>query len=752
MAQRGSIIIGHHWHLYCHDCFAVLSLSCCLLSLMENRFGVSITWNHMEKSMAKKQEKNNKITLDPGNTLFVLYIGFVLFCVFLAMAVDGHAAVSPADVRQGELLFRDVNENGNFIPAPHLSQDVEIYVSGMIARTVLNQRFINDTDSWQEAIYVFPLPADSAVDTLRMKIGERVIVGEIKEKEEAKKVYERAKSQGKKASLLAQERPNIFTMAVANIAPGEEVEVEIAFGQVVALSDGVFSLRFPMVVAPRYIPGKAIGIAGDGAKVQFSGSGWSVDTDKVPDASRITPPVIIVQGEKNNPVRLMLELAAGFPVARITSLYHGITVDGETEQTQLVRFNGEVKADRDFVLEWEAVAQKSPQAALFTEQRNHDEYHLLMLTPPTQSIENTPPARELVFVLDTSGSMAGASIVQAREALILAISRLSAQDKFNIIEFNSTASKLFKNAEKGDSQHRKKAIRFVSGLHADGGTEIASALDLALDGKNNHERIRQVIFLTDGSVGNERELFAMIESRLGDSRLFTVGIGSAPNSFFMSRAATIGRGSFTYIGKVSEVQEKMTLLFNKLEHPAITNIQLNSTSGGKMECYPNPIPDLYQGEPLLVSVKTEGGVSDLQVSGMINGKLWQQNISTENGGVRPGIASLWARKKIRTVMDSRARGVEEKEIRTQVLSTALAHHLISKYTSLVAVEQRVSRPADKELQQAAMKTNLPAGGQANKVFAGSARTATPAQLQIVIGVLLLLLGLFLLRRNRRGIV
>lgn len=700
--------------------------------------------------MAKKQEKNNKITLDPGNTLFVLYVGFVLFFVFLAMVVDGHAAVSPSEVRRGELLFRDVSENGDFIPAPHLSQDVEIYVSGMTAKTVLKQRFVNDTESWQEAIYVFPLPAESAVDTLRMKIGERVIVGEIQEKEKAKKMYERAKSQGKKASLLAQERPNIFTMAVANIAPGEEVEVAISFGQVVTLADGIFSLRFPMVVAPRYIPGKPIGTAGEGASLQFSGSGWSVDTDKVPDASQITPPVVTAQGKKINPVSLMLELAAGFPVARLTSLYHGITVDKKTEQTQLIRFNGEVKADRDFVLEWEAEAQKNPQAALFTEQRNHDEYHLLMLSPPSQSAERAAPARELVFVLDTSGSMAGASIVQARIALILAISRLSDQDRFNVIEFNSTASKLFKNAEKGDIQHRNAAIRFVNGLHADGGTEIASALDLALDGKKNHERIRQVIFLTDGSVGNEQELFEIIESRLGDSRLFTVGIGSAPNSFFMSRAATIGRGSFTYIGKVSEVQEKMTLLFNKLEHPAITNIHLKNTIGGKIEYYPNPIPDLYQGEPLLVSVKAEDGPSGLQVSGMVNGKLWQQNISMENGGMRPGIASLWARKKIRTVMDSRSRGVEEKEIRTQVLSIALAHHLISKYTSLVAIEQQITRPVDKELQQAALKTNLPAGWQANKVFAGSARTATPAQLQIVIGVLLLLFGLVLLRRNRRG--
>ncbi len=700
--------------------------------------------------MTKKQGRNNKISLDPGNALFILYIGGILFCVFLAMVVEGHAAVSPGDVRQGELLLKNVSGNGQYLPAPHLSQDVEIYVSGMTARTKLSQRFVNNTGSWQEAIYVFPLPTESAVDTLRMKVGERLIVGEIKEKEEAKKIYKKAKSEGKKTSLLAQERPNIFTMAVANIAPGEEVAIEIEFGQVVLLSDGVFSLRFPMVVAPRYIPGKVIGTEKEGIDIQFSRSGWSVDTDKVSDASRITPPVILTEGEKINPVHLMLELVAGFPVSRLTSLYHGITVEGEADQTQRIHFNGEVKADRDFVLEWEAEEQESPKAALFSEQLDQNVYHLLMLNPPATGNKNTAPARELIFVLDTSGSMAGPSIVQAREALILAVSRLSEEDRFNVIEFNSSASKLFEKAERGDSLHRREAIRFVSRLHADGGTEMASALDLAFDGKNNHELIRQVIFLTDGSVGNERELFQMIESRLGDSRLFTVGIGSAPNSFFMSRAASIGRGSFTYIGKVSEVQEKMMLLFNKLEHPAVTDIKLFSTNGRKIECYPNPIPDLYLGEPLLVSVKAEEGGTDLQVSGMVNGKLWKQDIGTKNGAVRPGIATLWARKKIRTIMDSSVMGVEENAIRSQVLSTALAHHLVSKYTSLVAVEQQVSRSADEDLKQTAMKTNLPAGWQASKIFAGSAKTATLAQLQIIIGVMLLLSGLFLLRRNRRG--
>ncbi len=700
--------------------------------------------------MANQKLSKSKKTLDPGNALFIFYVGFMLFVFLLAMVVDSSAAVTPASVRQGELLFRDMAQTGEYNPAPHLSQDIEIYVSGMTARTVLNQRFANDTDEWQEAVYVFPLPDESAVDSLRMRIGERLIIGEIKEKEEARKVYEQARADGRKASLLAQERPNIFTMAVANIAPGEEIEVEIEFSQVVGLHDGIFSLRFPMVVAPRYIPGHEIQKEVDTEAVQFSGTGWAVNTDQVPDASRITPNTVMPGEKPINPVRLMLELAAGFPVSRIESLYHGISVHDEVQENKLIRFNGEVMADRDFVLEWEAEKQNTPQAALFAEQHDQDEYLLLMLTPPEIASNALLPPRELIFVLDTSGSMAGPSIVQAREALILAISRLTEQDRFNVIEFNSSASKLFDRAEQGDSVHRQQAIRFVSGLRADGGTEIASALELALDGRNNHERIRQVIFLTDGSVGNERELFTMIESRLGDSRLFTVGIGSAPNSFFMSRAATIGRGTFTYIGKVSEVQQKMTILFQKLEHPVITDIRITSENYEEMEYYPNPVPDLYQGEPLLVSIKAGDGSSGFQVSGLVNGSFWQEEIDSENYAMRPGISTLWARKKIRNIMDSRVHGVEEKEAREQVLATALAHHLVSKYTSLVAVEQELSRPLSSDLKQTAMKTNLPAGWKANRIFAGTARTASSAQLQIILGMLLLLLASFVFVRNREG--
>lgn len=708
--------------------------------------------------MANGQEDRKGTAPDPGNTLFVVYVGFVMVIILLSMVVDGYAALDPnsnrevslSEVRQGVLLFAAGGDEGKYVAAPQLSQDVKIYISAMTARTMVRQRFSNNTDRWQEAIYVFPLPDESAVDQLRMVIGQRVIEGEIREKEEAKKVYLEARKEGKKASLLSQERANIFTMAVANIAPGEVIEVEIEFQQVVALSDGIFSLRFPMVVGPRYIPGSPLLSDREaGETIQFSGTGWAMDSDRVPDASRITPPV--ATAAQQNPVRLMVELAAGFSVARVESLYHGITVDDKEGNVKLIRFDGRVKADRDFVLEWEAVQQHRPQAALFSEKHGSDTYLLLMLSPPVPDLAGQAPPRELVFVLDTSGSMAGPSILQAREALMLAITRLSEHDRFNVIEFNHNARRLFDHAEAADAEHRKEAIRFVRSLTADGGTEIAKALDLALDGKRDHERIRQVMFLTDGSVGNEKELLAMIASRLGDSRLFTVGIGSAPNSYFMSRAAVMGRGTYTYIGKTSEVEEKMARLFQKLEHPAITDIVVKNSSGQSLSGYPDPVPDLYAGEPLVVSLKLPQGAEQehLHISGGLGTGLWQEDVNIQNLAKRPGIATLWARKKIRSLMDSLALGATEEDIRREVLATALSHHLVSRYTSLVAVEKEVSRPPEEALSQSALKNNLPHGWQAQKIFGGTAKTATPAQLQMIVGVLLLLTALLFLFRIRR---
>ncbi len=703
----------------------------------------------MAESCNENKRKNQGLR-DPGNLLVLIYIVVITICWLIGGVVDAYATeaeekgVRIEDARQGELLV--LGEDRRLEPAPMLSQKVKVSVSGITARVVVEQRFANSGSSWVEAVYVFPLPDESSVDHLRLRIGERVLDGMIMEKSAAKKTHEKARSEGRKSSLLTQNRPNMFTTRVANIGPGEEVTVEIEYQQTISFVDNVFSLRFPMVVGPRYIPGVPLG--NTEPPVTVRSSGWALNTDQVPDASEITPPVD--RGSKiENKVELSVDLAAGIPLSRIESLYHGTEIVEVDENHYKIELTSEVKADRDFVLEWQPKNSAQVKAALFAEQKGKDQYMLLMLIPPDKPNKLHVP-REVVFVLDISGSMAGASIKQAKAAVSAALKSLSPSDRFNIVVFNNKASMLYEHSRSADKPRLRDAAMYIENINAEGGTEMKPALLLALDGSNNHERLRQVVFLTDGAVGNEGALLDLISKRLGASRLFTVGIGSAPNSYFMSRAASIGRGTFTYIGKEAEVKMKMMSLFAKLEHPVLSDLRLNlGGSDSDVEIYPSPMPDLYVGEPLILSMRTGWENQRLRLSGMNNGQPWQASVDLSPYGQREGIGALWARKKIRSQMEFLALGAGRDEVRNDVVQTAIEHHLVSKYTSLVAVDSRISRPQGEKEREIAVKTHLPHGWEASAVFGGGAQTSTPARMRLLIGVFLILSAVLILLLGKK---
>ena len=379
---------------------------------------------------------------DPGNLLLLGYITAIVCILVLGVLWDVAAAITeqdegilPENVQRGELLV--AMENGQLQSAPLLSQQVSMQVSGITARVKVEQHFVNSDDHWIEAVYVFPLPDESSVDHLRLRVGERLLEGEIMEKEEARRTHEKAREEGRKSSLLVQNRPNIFTTRVANIGPGEEVTVEIEYQQTVRYADGVFSLRFPMVVGPRYIPGQplvesreTLASADTTESVEqpmrLSSTGWAVDTYQVPDASQITPPVDL-EGKSTIPVSLSIDLAAGISLSRLESLYHGIESEEMGEGHYSIHLTGEVKADRDFVLEWQPENAADAKAALFAETLGNNQYMLLMLMPP-QTMSESPVPREMIFILDVSGSMAGTSIVQAKAAISMALGSLHPSD------------------------------------------------------------------------------------------------------------------------------------------------------------------------------------------------------------------------------------------------------------------------------------------------------------------------------------
>ena len=659
------------------------------------------------------------------------------------LSADDSATVRQTDVKQGSLLLK-TGKPGAYLPAPTLDTDVHMQVSGMTARVRVTQKFHNPSQYWVEGVYVFPLPEHAAVDHLKMRIGDRVIEGQVQEKQAARATYASAKQDGKQASLVEQERPNIFTTSVANLGPNQDISIEIEYQQTLHYDQGAFRLRFPLVVAPRYIPGSqpVTGVAG---------TGWSENTDQVADAARITPPVQTAGVEMRNPVKLEIDLDAGFALAQLTSSYHPVEVQALPGQRYQIRLKqGAVAANKDFELVWTPNPGAAPQAALFTEQRDGQTYALMVIMPPPPVPGKNRLARETIFIIDTSGSMHGESLKQAKQALLLALDRLQAGDRFNVIQFNSVTDELFKEPVAGDVEHVSRAKDYVRGLKANGGTEMYPALSAALKNSEAVERVRQVIFLTDGAVGNEAALFKLIHEQLGDRRLFTVGIGSAPNSHFMSKVAEFGRGTFTYIGNVQEVEEKMSALFSKLESPVLTNIKVEFPTGSLVEMWPAKLHDLYLGEPVVFTAALKRTTGTVKVHGMRGATPWEMTLAMDNGGKEAGVHVLWARSKIQSLLDSVPGGADAEIVRKQVISVALAHHLVSQHTSLVAVDVTPVRPQHEKLSEnLPLATNLPEGWDQTAVFGALPKTATPAELQLLLGGAALLLAGFLWARGRR---
>jgi Ca-activated chloride channel family protein len=664
---------------------------------------------------------------DPVLRLLLAALAVVFVAIVAAGSLASEARAQTTmrlgDVQSGTLLLR-TDDAGVYLPAPLVKTDVHMDVGGTIARVTVSQRFDNPSDHWVEGVYAFPLPENAAVDRLRLQIGERFIEGQIKEREEARKIYDQAKAAGQKASLIEEQRPNLFTNEVANIGPHETVLVQIEYQQTVRYDQGAFALRFPLVIGPRYIPGpKLVAQAGNAVVI----------SNPVPDADKITPPILHPSMGKVNPVTLDVELDAGAPLAWIKSPSHDIAVTPGANGRQTVTFAHDGNfADRDFVLEWQPATGDGPATGLFTETIGSDRYLLVTVLPPIKAAPATRRLpRDVTFVIDTSGSMSGPSIHQARQALHLAIDRLAAGDRFNIVRFSSTASRLFAAPEPVERATLDRAHGFVDSLEAEGGTEMLPALQMALAEKTPENRLGQIIFLTDGAVGNEAQLFTFLKERLGATRLFTVGIGSAPNSYFMTKSAEFGHGTYTFIGRVDEVGEKMTALFQKIEEPVVTDVALTVTGADGVEAWPGTLPDLYRGEPIVVALRLADGGKEspqgtVELTGLHAGTRWTVALKIADAHPAKGVGALWARSKINALSDGLYEGVDRETVRRAVIEVALAHHLVIAYTSLVAVDVTPSRPAGADLNTTAVPLNLPDGWNFEKVFGeGAVRRIAP---------------------------
>lgn len=655
--------------------------------------------------------------------------------------------------------------------APLQSTEARLVVTGHTVRATLRQRFRNPLDAWLEGTYLFPLPDNAAVDHLSLRVGDRVIEGRIREKEAARREFAQARDSGRRGTLVEQKRPNAFTAAVTNIAPHGAIEIEIEFQQVLALRDGRWQLRLPGVVAPRYGSDRAPTLQDVVHR----------EDEPAPAAGDMFQPLVPEGMAPLNPLRIAVTLDPGLPIATPVSPSHELTIatsdgaGGTRYQLEVLGDDGdEVVADRDFVLEWAPVTGALPRASLRHEQHGDAWYGLLVVAPP--GVETAPSRRlprELTFVVDTSGSMGGESIRQAREALQFGLRQLQPADRFNLVQFNNSHSSLFPVPRAATPENLRLARRYVAGLQADGGTEMRGAVRQALSAPLERGLVGQVVFITDGAVDYEDDLVGLIADLLGERRLFTVGIGSAPNGYFMRKAAQLGGGTYTYIGDVTEVEQRMATLFGKIANPMATELALELDGGRLAE--PAMLPrDLHSGEPLVVALRFAELPRAVTVSGAHGDGSGRWRIPvTMAPAPDAGLHVLWARERIGELADeirhARRSAHAADDLRAEVVRIALRHHLVSDYTSLVAVDVTPARPTDAPLQHGAVPANLPAGwdraalaGEPSEVAAPAARlvsfgesrgrlarTATPAPLQLLVGLVLVAAG-FLLLLSRRG--
>lgn len=605
-------------------------------------------------------------------------------------------ALAPPDFDQvttGTLYLKDHN---SYLDAPLLTSSVRMTINGIVARVTLEQSFSNDGPNWVEGTYVFPLPDSAAVNSMQITIGERVINGRIEEKIKAERLYKQARDAGQITSIVKQERPNLFTSKIANIPPGESISTTIVYTQTIHYSQDRFSLTFPMTLTPRY----------------------STQSSTAADRAAITPPQgypdQIVGPTADLKINFWSDETLGQSVSMIGSPSHELTLTENDELTTLAPPTT-IPMDRDFILQWSPSMGSIPTVNTWLETVGERNYLLAMVVPPQS--ESSPPDlnRELILVIDTSGSMAGESMHAAKQALQIALDGLRESDRFNIVAFDSTTQRLFSSSRHADSNALEQANRFVGSLQADGGTEMSTALRQALANPVDGY-LRQVVFITDGSVGNEEELFKQIQQQLRSARLFTVGIGSAPNNWFMKKAAQAGRGTFITIPYASVAEEKMAALFRQIESPALTDLAIDWI-GGPADVAPSPLHDLYLGSPLIFSAELGDSTTGFRITGNLGQTPWEQTLNlNDTPASGNGLSSVWARQKISSLLEQQRHSQDSELYRPLVTRIALDHQLLSPYTSFVAVDETVVRDASEFLASGRVANLMPAGSAMQPVL------------------------------------
>jgi Ca-activated chloride channel family protein len=615
----------------------------------------------------------------------------VLAVLALPVIIVLYASQTTVSAQTGETsgALTVVDETGkakSTCPLKHT--DVKAEISGYISRVVVTQQFENPFPEKIEAVYTFPLPQNAAVDDMTMTVGERTIRGKILPREEAQAVYEAAKSAGQVASLLDQERANIFTQSVANILPGEQVKITISYVETLSYVNGAYEFVFPMVVGPRYVPGAA--------KQGSRGKGFAPDTNQVPDASRITPRAAPAGMRSGHDISLEVALDAGLIIDNLDSKTHPTDIQRPDAHSARLRLkDGATIPNKDFVLRYD-VAGQAIQDALLTHRSDKGGFFTLILQPPDRVTAQDVTPKELVFVLDTSGSMQGFPIEKAKETMKLALDSLYPSDTFNLITFAGDTRILFPKPVPATRANLNRAQAFLRASTGEGGTEMMTAIKAALAPSDDQSHVRIVCFMTDGYVGNDMEIISEVQKHQ-NARVFSFGIGGSVNRYLLDKMADAGRGEVEYVGLDDDGSAAAKRFHERVRSPLLTDISIEWNNLPVADVYPQRIPDLFSAKPVVIKGRyTSAGRGTIRLKGKMAGSDFVREIPVEFPETMAShdvLASLWARARVDDLMGQDLNGAQSGTMRQDLKDTitqlGIEYRLMTQFTSFVAVEEMV---------------------------------------------------------------
>ncbi len=573
-----------------------------------------------------------------------------------------------------------VQDGVQLAPIPLASMDAKAHLAGDVASVQVTQRFQNPYTKKIEAIYQFPLPEHAAIHDFLIKVGHRKIRGVVRERAEATRIYSEAKQQGYVASLMTQERPNIFTQSVANLEPGHAIDVTIDYYYVLPYLDGWHEFVFPMVVGDRFDPRKP---DASGWRRVGKSHAWGREEPKPIEST----PRLDLDSTKHPEVKIQLSLDS--KVEEYECATHNLVRSDRPGSGPIFELaNPQEIPDRDFVFRYRVSTEKI-SSHVETFRQGEEGYFRLTLYPPLPGSALPRVPLELIFVIDCSGSMDGAPITQAKQAVEHALEQLQPNDTFQVITFSMTASQLGPSPLEATPRNIRRAKSYLQSLSGEGGTMMLHGIKAALRFEHDPSRLRYVCFLTDGFIGNEAEILREVHAHLGKTRIFSFGVGSSPNRFLLDRLAHLGAGAVGYLNLTDDPTRVMDNFLARISRPALSDIRLDWEGAAVNDVQPSRIPDLVAGRALSLSGRFHGhGKRTLRVVGRLGSETVELVLDVDLDANEPGneaLVPLWARSKITSLSD-RAIWEYGTALRSQIRSLALQHQLLSAYTAFLAVD------------------------------------------------------------------